>query len=436
MRYETVMRPTVIVVGGDENALSVARSLAPAGIRVHLLNRRHRPAGYSRQARSIALDGDASGPADWARFLTSSASDWLAGAVLLTCSDEAIELVLDNWQALAAKFRLEICPPAVRRALLDKLDTYRIAAGAGVPVPGFWIAEDAADLERITGEARFPLLVKPRLSHHSLKIGRKHIRADTPSELAAAFVRVAALGIPAVVMEFIPGGDDRLCSYYTYIDADGRPLLHFTKRHPRRYPMNLGRATFHETTWNPEAAELGERFFRHAGLRGLGNIEFKRDDRDGRLKIIEANARFTASNALAERCGLNLALIVHAGLTGTPPPVPLDYPKGMTMWFPLEDVLAFLQLRREGQMTWTAWLRSVCRASVLPYFRADDPLPSVVNFMQRVQALAGHWRKRGKTPGTRVQKPYGSRHPDRSEAESRDPESGGNPGFPLARERR
>jgi predicted ATP-grasp superfamily ATP-dependent carboligase len=380
-------RPAIIL-GGNENALSVARNLSCAGIPVYFLNRPSVPARYSRHGRWLALDGGSNAPQDWKRFLLGAQSDRLAGAVLLACSDDAIELIGDNYAALAEKFLLEECPTAVRRGLLDKLSTYEIARAAGIPVPGFWFAASAAEKLRVAEECRFPVVLKPRLSHHSARIGRKHIRADTKADLEAAFRRLEELGIPAVVMEFIPGGDDKLCSYYSYFDESGAPLVHFTKRHPRRYPANLGGATYHETTWDAEAAALGERFFRHAGLRGLGNIEFKRDDRDGKLKIIESNARFTASDALISRCGVDFAKLTYDRLTGRPPAPFSGYRSGMVLWFPIEDFLAFRELRRRGEITWGAWLRSVRRTEILPYFRWDDPLPSLMNLLLRTRSLA------------------------------------------------
>lgn len=385
--------PPVIILGGNENALSVARNLSPAGIPVYFLNRPEVPARRSRHGRWIALDGGPDAPQHWKRFLLGSASDRLAGAVLLACSDEAIELVTENWQALSAKFLLEECPPAVRRRLLDKLSTYEAARECGIPVPGFWFARSRGELESAAAQCRFPVILKPRLSHHSLKIGRKHVQANDRAELMREFDRLARLGLSVVVMEFIPGGDDRLCSYYSYVDESGVPLIRFTKRHPRRYPPNMGGATYHETTWNPEAATLGDRFFRHAGLRGLGNVEFKYDERDGKLKIIESNARFTASDALVSHSGVDFARLAYDRLTQRAPAVPTDYRKGMVLWFPLEDFLAFLALRRRGGPSPSEWLRSIARTDLLPFFRWDDPLPSMVNLAQRMRSLWRHGRR-------------------------------------------
>jgi D-aspartate ligase len=385
----------VIILGGDENALSVARALARAGITSYFLNRPTVPARYSRYGRWISVEGGSDTPDDWKRFLLGRNSDNLAGAVLLTCSDDAIELVLDNWTPLSAKFLLEECPVSVRRRLLDKLSTYESAREAGIPVPGFWFARSLTDLQQALEQCRFPVILKPRLSHHSAKIGRKHVRVNDISQLAREYMRLSGLGLSVVIMEFIPGGDDRLCSYYTYMDADGRPLVHFTKRVARRYPINAGRGTYHETTWNPEAAALGERFFRHIGLRGLGNIEFKRDDRDGKLKIIEANARFTAADALVCASGIALAPLIYDRLTGRSPIPPAQYRRGMVLWYPLEDFFAFLELRRNGMCCWSDWLSSVCRTDVFPYWDMRDPLPSLVNLAQRSRSLRRLWERRG-----------------------------------------
>jgi predicted ATP-grasp superfamily ATP-dependent carboligase len=221
--------------------------------------------------------------------------------------------------------------------------------------------------------------------------------------LRRAYGRLAAMGVPAVAMEVIPGGDDRLCSYYAYVGDDGVPLIEFTKRHPRRYPPRQGRATYHVTTWDPEVAAIGAAFFRAAGWRGLGNIEFKRDPRDGALKLIECNARFTAADALVTRSGIDFANFAYARLAGRPRAAPSGYERGMVLWYPLEDFLAFLELRREGTATWSGWIRDALQADLFPYMRWDDPLPGVTNLAQRAAAfLRRYGGSRARTGGSPV----------------------------------
>src|SRR5438874_8252910 len=126
------------------------------------------------------------------------------------------------------------------------------------------------------------MLVKPRLSHvFAQHFCRKHITVTNFEQLISAFDTAAGAGMHMLLVELIPGGDDHLCSYYTYLDDHGNPLLHFTKRVIRRFPTGMGSGSYHITDWNPQLRELGLKLFRQAGLRGLANVEFKRDDRDG-----------------------------------------------------------------------------------------------------------------------------------------------------------
>lgn len=386
------MKPPAIILGGDENALSVARNLASGGVTVHLINRPDAPVRYSRFCSWLREAGD--NPREWAAYLLGSRSARLAGAVLFACSDEAIELIAENHEALAAQFRLEESPPQVRLRLLDKLSSYQCAREAGVPVPGFWFPVSRSELREAASQCRFPVILKPRLSHHSVRLGRKYIRVEDRASLEAEHARLVEMGIPSIVMELIPGGDDLLCSYYSYVGDDGTPLIEFTKRVTRRYPMNQGRATYHETTVDPAVAALGAKFFRHAGLRGLGNVEFKLDRRDGLLKIIESNARFTASDSLVSRSGIDFASFAYGRLTGGHPTPPAGYKAGMVLWYPIEDFFAFLEVQRREGTPWHRWFRDAMRTDLFPYFRLDDPIPGFVNLVQRTKALPRLWARR------------------------------------------
>ncbi len=113
----------------------------------------------------------------------------------------------------------------------------------------------------------------------------------------------------------------------------------------------------------------------------MGNVEFKRDDRDGLLKVIECNARFTAGNALLVASGYDLALFVYGRLAGNPGPQlkGRKYELGLRYWFPGADLRAFLALRADGRMSTPGWLQSIAHRQVLPYFRWDDPVPSALS---------------------------------------------------------
>jgi D-aspartate ligase len=109
----------------------------------------------------------------------------------------------------------------------------------------------------------------------------------------------------------------------------------------------------------------------------LANVEFKRDARDGRLKLIECNHRFTAPNEQFRIAGIDIALFTYCRLAGLPTPVVDGYRAGVRLWHPGTDARAFLALRRRGELSLAGWLRSVARPQHFPLFRWDDPQPSL-----------------------------------------------------------
>jgi predicted ATP-grasp superfamily ATP-dependent carboligase len=364
------------------------------GVPAYAINEPRAFVRHSRFCAPLDVPSDGGGAGDvagaWARFLLGPASDGLRGAVLLACCDEAIELMVRHRAVLAARFRLDDSNPEAQLAMLDKLATYRAAEAAGVPTPRFWVAETRGGLHAVREELIFPLVVKPRLSHvFEARSGKKLLIARDFAQAVAAFDAVAATGSGALLVELIPGPDDRLCSYFTYLDADSRPLFHFTKRVIRRYPALSGTGCYHVTDWIPDIGELANRLFRRVALRGLANVEFKRDDRDGQFKLIECNARLTASDALVARSGLDLAAFVYCRLVGRPPPAMDQYRTGMRLWDPLRDFQAYLELRRAGQLAFPQWLSSVMHRQTFPYFEWRDPLPALARLMHPVRNALG-----------------------------------------------
>jgi D-aspartate ligase len=272
---------------------------------------------------------------------------------------------------------LDLANPAAQVSMLDKLSTYQIARAAGVTTPKFWSIATHEDVQTIRDELVFPLMIKPRHSHVFEKhFGKKHMVAANLEELLSMLSVALDAGIDVLLVELIPGGDEQLCSYYTYIDETGSAMCHYTKRVIRRFPVGMGAATYHITGDVQEIIEPSLLLLRQAGVRGLANIEFKRDPRDRQYKLIECNARFTASNALVAASGLRLASFVYNRAIGRPAELKIKRISTMRLWDPIRDWAAFLQLREMGQMSFLQWVRSVMHRQRFPYFKVSDPGPT------------------------------------------------------------
>jgi D-aspartate ligase len=309
--------------------------------------------------------------------------DWLEkgpeGAVLLPCSDGALEFLARHRGALLARgyFPAEGADD-VTLAMLDKERTYELARSLGVPAPRTAAVSTLEELRKVAAETTFPCALKPRHSHlFARSFGSKALIVDDGAALEAAFRATSELGLEMIVTEIIPGDDSSYCSYYSYLDETGVPLLHFTKRKLRQNPPGFGLGTLHVSDWVPDAAELGLRFFTGIGLRGVGNVEFKRDSRDGVLKIIECNPRFTAADKLVQRAGIDLATVSYRRALGLPVTAPTHFRSGVFQWHPLEDLYAYRAYRALGQLDTATWARSLARPLGLPLLDLRDLRPSV-----------------------------------------------------------
>jgi predicted ATP-grasp superfamily ATP-dependent carboligase len=221
-------------------------------------------------------------------------------------------------------------------------------------------------------------MVRPVQSHKFTRVfgSKLFIVEHDFEELKAQVARAWDHDIEVFIGEMIPGPDSLLSSYYTYRTKSGERLFDFTKSVIRRWPVNRGNACYHKTGYLPDTAAAGRKFFESVGLRGLGNIEFKRDLRDGKLKIIEVNARFTAAQELVRRAGVPIDLMIYCHLTKQPVPEPEPVKQELRFWYPLRDFLGFLELRKRGELSFWGWLKSVTRPGmVFPLASLSDPLP-------------------------------------------------------------
>jgi D-aspartate ligase len=373
-----------VLLGGEDIAVSAARSLAALGVETYALGDTWDAQRFSRAVTHFVDVGSKSGVEE--RYM-----EWLRdgprGAVVVPCYDDALETVARNHGQIADwGYRLTEAAHDVNLAMMHKVRSLELCARAGVPAPRAVAVASPAEAERAAAELEFPLALKPIHSHlFQREFGEtKLLVVDSPEQLGSTLERTLALGIHMLVTELIPGWDDQIVTYYTYLDDAGEPLYQFTKRKLRQWPVHFGLACYQVTTWEPDLAEAGLRFCQGTGIRGIGTVEFKRDPRDGRLKFIECNPRLTGSNEIVRRAGIEIPQIAYLRALGQPPPRVSGYRTGVHQWYPAEDIKALRAYRETGELTTGAWARSLLHRQHFPMLGAEDPWPSLASFGVRV----------------------------------------------------
>jgi D-aspartate ligase len=381
-----------VLLGGGIVALSVARCLGTHGVRVWALgDGRTDLVRHSRYCTTFVDLGSGEGVQD--RWLSWLRAGEIGEAVVLPCSDDALELVARERATLQTLgYRPIESNDDVILAMLDKLRTYALAREAGVDVPRHFALDGVDQLDAALSEAGvgFPCALKPLHSHLFARhygSNRKVLIAQDRAQLASACAEIAAHNLSMMVSEIVPGPEDAYHSLHGYLDEHGELLAGLTKRKLRQYPVGFGIGCYHVTGSNEEVAQVAMRFCRGVGILGMANPEFKRDARDGRLKLIECNHRFTMSNELNRRAGVNLPLVAYDRLVGLPVRAGGGFREGLHMWSPVEDTKAFLEARRRGQTTTRRWLASLRHRQVLSLYDRHDAGPALASVRQRLRRL-------------------------------------------------
>ena len=383
----------VLILGGQENAICLTRSFGKRNIPVFVSSPPRCFAANSRYCKKYyPVPSSAEAEEYWTDLLLTDKHPELKGSVIMVGSDVALEFVAHNKEALSEHYLMDDHIPDLHMDMLDKQKTLELGSAAGCPIPAFYNIDQIEDVEKILDTVMFPAMIKPIHSHLFQRHfkWKKYLIAKNKDELFEKVKEVLDKGLQLMVTEMIPGPDDLQSAYFTYMDKNGEELFEYTHNIIRRYPKNSGSGCLHISKKMPETAEMGKRFFKGIGYRGMGHIEFKHDLRDGKLKIIECNPRFSAAQAIVVKSGLDMAYIIYCHLTEKKLPEDRDFKEGVRRWLVLHDVFAFLELRRLGEITFVEWLKSIKGPPlVFAYFSLSDPMPFIVRMSSDISEVCG-----------------------------------------------
>jgi predicted ATP-grasp superfamily ATP-dependent carboligase len=254
-----------------------------------------------------------------------------------------------------------------------------------VPHPRTIVSDDAAALSKWASESSSSFFLKPTDSQKfTRRFGFKAMRVDDPGEIQGKLAEAASEGIELVLQEYVPGPTTSHHFVDGYAALDERVVARLGRRRVRMYPPDFGNSTCHVTipfAQVAEAADELERLFASVGYRGIYSAEYKRDERDGALKLLEVNVRPWWYVEFAALCGVDVCHLAYREALGLPIEPIGDYEVGARCILPGADVRAYLALRRRHELAFGPWLRSWVGASHT-VFSLADPLPGLWQLAQ------------------------------------------------------
>ena len=369
-----------LVIGGNLNGLSIARSLGRRGVPVWMATPPNiKLATYSRYTlRTVPWpEGEYEVQAAYLSELADryNLDQW----VLFPTSDESAALLSKFHATLSSRFRVSTPAWEVLRWAYDKRLTYRLAAEQQVDYPA--TIYPASEVALQAAACSFPAILKP--ATHAV-VNRFTADKAWPvanrDELLARYRNARELVPPDLILvqELIPGGGESQFSYAA-LCCDGQPIASLTARRTRQYPIDFGySSSFVETLDIPEIVAPSRRLLAAIRYTGLVELEYKFDARDGGFKLLDINPRLWTWSPLGGRAGVDFPYLLWQMLTGNS--VPQQTGLAGARWVRMStDFPAAIHLMLRGLLSPAAYLRSLRGPLEFALLASDDPLPGLLD---------------------------------------------------------
>ena len=375
-------RPHAIVLGLSPTGLYVARELGRSGTPLLGVDTGFASAGASRYFRST---GGVWYEADNERLvvrLLEFAARLEGKAVLIPTSDRYIEFVIEHYARLEPVFQVAKCYAGVAAQLLDKQKFYQLCERHSIATPGVWALPSMEDIGQLP-EIPFPCILKPTLIHLAKPFlrGKKLFIVESRAELLDLAKAIPKASGSWLVQEIIPGEESGITLVAAYASENAAAGDAFTARKLRQYPPGFGSASRVISETLAETRVVAETLVAAIGFSGVYGAEFKRDPRDGILKIIEINPRPTLWFHASHAAGKCLVERAYCDLTGLPLARKVEQRDGILWHYALKDAAAAYFYRFRGSRFILEAPDLAAGGSVKgrcwPVFSLTDPLPVV-----------------------------------------------------------
>ena len=301
----------LVTDGENRSALAVTRSLGRTGCNVFVTGRE--PGNVSGCSKFCLKAFTAPDPL--------SEGEKYAEAIIAIVIGKEIDVVfpmteqsvysLNKARKQIEKHAILACaPPEKMDAVSNKYRLFQLAERLGVAIPETIYVTNTEDfLGKRNQISCFPVVVKPAFS--KIDNGEKIIStgvmyAAGQDELCRLYQTRPALKYPSLIQELIVGKGTGL---FTLFDRD-RHLALFSHRRLLEKPPSGGVSVLSESvSLDDEMIDAAKKLLSEVEWEGIAMVEFKRDIKDNKAKLMEINGRFWGSLQLAVSSGVDFPVL-------------------------------------------------------------------------------------------------------------------------------
>ena len=292
---------------------------------------------------------------------------------------------------LSEHFRLVLPDSELVEDLVDKARFYEQSANWGIPIPETRIIDNTQSIEKQCANWNsFPAILKPisrtAVWHDAVGKGNKALHIRDEVELQSVLRKLDRHSGFLILQAAVSGGEENVVSYHAYVRKDHDIVMQFTGCKIRTSPRQYGLSTYLEITDDDEVLELGRSIVEKIDFHGVLKIDLKRDDRSGRLFVLEINPRFNLWHHPGTVAGVPIPEAVYWDCVDPSKAITAANARPGVRWMaPMSDISAFGEYRDAGEISVIRWLYQLFTVEVDEGFLFSDLNPAIHDIRQMIQ---------------------------------------------------
>lgn len=342
----------VLVTNGQlRKTLAVVRSLGAKGVYSIVSDETHfTPAGFSKYcSKRLVYPNPVREPEEFYGWLTRTLKKYECDQ-FFPMDDDTMDVAIRYQTELSEQVQILLPPFESYNKARDKGEALLVAQKAGASCPVTYFPDNLEEAANLAKDLKFPVIIKPRRSS-----GSRGIRVvNSPEELITQYTALQRNYPRPIIQEYLEQGTRfDVCLLY---DSDNNLKASFVQKELRHFPLEMGPSTLQESVIYPELLEQALAIMKNLPWRGVVELEFMIDKRDGRVMFMEINPRFWNSLYLAVLAGVDFPWLLYQLGTDEQIEGEFVYQTGLKCQYLLPgDILHFLANKDRMSMNPPLW---------------------------------------------------------------------------------
>ena len=373
--------PVLILRADHYSSLGIMRSLGRLGIRTFAVHAVSSAAALRSRycSGSFIWDLDESSEYDSVQFLLDVRRKIGGRPVLIATNDETALFVAAHTSALEEHFLFPKNTPGLVTSLYDKREMYYIAKNLRIPTAETAFPRTREDVLSFARTMQFPLMLKAADNITvSRRTGKKMVITRSIEELTHHYDLMEDCRNPVMMLqEYIPGRDDSVWMFNGYFGDRSECQFGITGKKIHQTPVYTGMTALGVCLPNPTVYEQTCRLVKETGYRGILDIGFRYDQRDGAYKLLDVNPRLGATFRLfVGGDGMDVVRAQYLHLTGQTVH-PSNGVAGRKWIVEDADIVSCLHYFSDRTLGFSEWIASYRGIQEGAWFSTDDWRPFI-----------------------------------------------------------